>query len=140
MHFHVVLLATLTALALASPLEERNSYPWVSAFDASNINCDGNPPGDQPYVKLKKGNHCYGFAPTLPNIGWSWGAGGLGFTVSRIKFYSDANCGHALLWADMANDTSKSGYCLPTKMNQQDYPQWNPNNPPILSVMSGDDD
>lgn len=151
MHLHHLLLLSLSALVTSTPLleerdtlserttlEERNSYPWVSAYDNDNTDCSGNPPASQPYVKLRTENRCYGFAPTLNNIGWSWGAG-TDFTVSRIKFYSDPNCEHALLWADMSNVTSKHGYCLPTKEYQADFPQWNPSNPPILSIMAGSD-
>ncbi|CAF9909234.1 hypothetical protein IMSHALPRED_007661, partial [Imshaugia aleurites] len=60
--------------------------------------CQDPPAVNQPYLKLKKENKCYQFAPGTNNIGWSWGAG-LDMEVSEIKLYSDANCGEALLHA-----------------------------------------
>ena len=128
----------MSASVLSFPLEERESYPWISNFDDTNMACASPKAAGATWLKMKTENHCYGFTPATNNIGWSWGAG-LDMTVSRIKLYSDANCQTALIYADMSNDTNKHGYCLTTKQWQPDYPQWNPNNPPILSVMASSD-
>ena len=137
MHFQssLVAIVALGASVLSSPLQERNSWPWISNFDNTNMACTNPPAADAPWLKLKEENHCYGFAPATNNVGWSWGAG-LGMSISRIKLFSDANCQTALIWADVSNDTSSNGYCLTTKQWQPDYPQWNPSNAPILSVMA----
>lgn len=131
----LIAIASMGAFVSSSPLQERESYAWISNLDNSNMACANPPAANAPWLKLKRENHCYGFAPATNNIGWSWGAG-LGMTVSRIKLYSDADCQKALIWADVSNDTSTDGYCLTTKQWQPDYPQWKPNNPPILSVMA----
>ena len=135
MHFQALLVASLGALVLSSPLQERESYAWISAFDNKDMNCQDPPVVNQPYVKLKKENKCYQFAPGTNNIGWSWGAG-MDMTVTRIKLFSDADCTRGLLHADMSADSNKHGYCLTTKQWQSDYPLWKPSNPPILSVMA----
>lgn len=135
LQYFLVAIASMCASVLSSPLQERNSYPWISNFDNSNMACTNPPAVNAPWLKLKKENHCYGFAPASNNVGWSWGAG-LAMSINRINLYSDANCQEALIHADVSNDTSSNGYCLTTKEWQPDYPQWKPNNPPILSVMA----
>ena len=134
MHFWTLLITSLASTAFASPLEPRDSWPWISWFDNPDVDCSGSSSTNAPWLKLKD-KSCHAFAPTTNNIGWSWGAG-LNFKISEIKFFSDAHCVTGLLHADLKNDTNQDGFCLTTNENAKDYPLWNPNNPPILSVMA----
>ena len=97
------------------------------------MDCSGSQSANAPWLKLKD-SKCHAFAPTTNNIGWSWGEG-LAYKISEIRFFSDADCVHGLLHADLKNDTNGNGFCLTTNEFAKDYPQWNPDNPPILSVM-----
>lgn len=136
MHLQPILVTSLATLVLSFSLEERESYAWITAFDNTDMNCQKPPAANQQYVKLKKENKCYQFSPGTINIGWSWGAG-LNEHVTQIKLYSDANCVNSLLQANQNASSSENGYCLTTNEREAEYPTWNPNSPPILSVMAG---
>ena len=134
MHSWTLLITSLALTTFASPLEPRNSYPWISWFDNPDMDCSGSQSSNAPWLKLKDKN-CHPFAPATINVGWSWGSG-LNFRVSEIRFFSDANCVDGLLHADVSKDHNQNGYCLTTNEFSQDYPQWNASYPPILSVMA----
>ena len=134
MHTWTLLITFLASTAFASPLEPRYSYPWISWFDNADMDCSGSQSANAPWLKLKN-SKCHAFAPTTNNVGWSWGDG-LDFQISEIRFFKDAKCVEGLLHADLKNDTNQNGYCLTTNEFSKDYPQWQANNPPILSVMA----